>query len=276
MNFMKKLLITAIILSTTIYACAQSTFLNDAIIEVKYRYIYINNLLLPEKHEALMSLMIGKRWTLFYNKHNDDFYFNNNDIDYSKYVRKSFDENGKMTRVHTADAPRTIGPTEYTYLDKVNMQEIFIKKILLKGFYSYTEKYIYPQWKVEPYEREILGYSCQKAVTNYLGRKWTAWFTKELPLNSGPWKLAGLPGLILEAEDEDGHFSFIAVYIEKQLQKGGSAQIMMKEDIIFTKTTKENINKMVIEMFEGDGDFGPVKTKTSSPRPKRKLNTIAR
>lgn len=59
--------------------------------------------------------------------------------------------------------------------------------------------------------RSILGYRCALAKTRYGGREWYAWFAMELPFNSGPWKLCGLPGLILQAEDADREYVFEAI-----------------------------------------------------------------
>jgi len=59
-------------------------------------------------------------------------------------------------------------------------------------------------------EFKMLGkIKCQKAEVYMRGRRWTAWFTPEIPISSGPWKLNGLPGLILEAEDSSKNFKFI-------------------------------------------------------------------
>lgn len=55
---------------------------------------------------------------------------------------------------------------------------------------------------------KILGYDCARATTTFRGRSYTVWFTPEIPIPSGPWKLGGLPGLILKAEDETGAYKF--------------------------------------------------------------------
>lgn len=62
--------------------------------------------------------------------------------------------------------------------------------------------------------KNVLGYDCIMATADYHGRKWTAWFTPEIPLQAGLWKLAGLPGLILEADADNGVYSFVATGIQ--------------------------------------------------------------
>lgn len=59
----------------------------------------------------------------------------------------------------------------------------------------------------------VLGYECLMAESDYHSRHWKAWFSSEIPLSFGPWKLHGLPGLILKAE-ANGGFSFVATGIE--------------------------------------------------------------
>lgn len=41
------------------------------------------------------------------------------------------------------------------------------------------------------------------------------WYTLDLPYNDGPWKLSGLPGLIMKADDTKGDYSFTAISITK-------------------------------------------------------------
>lgn len=62
--------------------------------------------------------------------------------------------------------------------------------------------------------KNVLGYACVMATADYHGRKWTVWFTPEIPVQTGPWKLAGLPGLILEADADNGVYSFVATGIQ--------------------------------------------------------------
>ena len=59
-------------------------------------------------------------------------------------------------------------------------------------------------WETGDSTKNILGYECIQAQTDYHGRHWTVWFTPEIPVHDGPWKFRGLPGLILEATTGDG------------------------------------------------------------------------
>lgn len=78
----------------------------------------------------------------------------------------------------------------------------------------YTEPLAEMQWTiVEDSTATVLGYECVMAESDYHGRHWKAWFTPEIPMSFGPWKLHGLPGLILKAE-ANGGFSFLATGLE--------------------------------------------------------------
>lgn len=71
------------------------------------------------------------------------------------------------------------------------------------------------EWTPVDGDTVIAEYACQKAVAQWRGRTWTAFYTIELPYSDGPWKLWGLPGLILAAYDDSGEFSFECVSIKK-------------------------------------------------------------
>ena len=76
--------------------------------------------------------------------------------------------------------------------------------------YQYLTSEAMPQlkWKVQAEHDTICGLPCQKAIGQYGGRTWTAWFAEGLPSRFGPWRLGGLPGLILRAVSEDGIHHF--------------------------------------------------------------------
>jgi GLPGLI family protein len=57
------------------------------------------------------------------------------------------------------------------------------------------------EWKLEPETKKIGKFKTHKATALFRGRNYTAWYALEIPLPYGPWKLGGLPGLILEAYD---------------------------------------------------------------------------
>ena len=67
-----------------------------------------------------------------------------------------------------------------------------------------------PRWTLTQDTLTLLGYRCTRATTQFKGRQWSAWYTPDIPVSEGPWKLCGLPGLILKAEDDEGHYRFTA------------------------------------------------------------------
>jgi GLPGLI family protein len=63
-------------------------------------------------------------------------------------------------------------------------------------------------WKIKPQIKKIGDLKCQKAEAIVRGRFYTVWFAPEIPVRFGPWKLHGLPGLILQAKSADNEVEF--------------------------------------------------------------------
>ncbi len=61
----------------------------------------------------------------------------------------------------------------------------------------------------------IYNYKCQKASTKIYGKEFEIWFTTEIAINDGPWKLSGLPGLIIEVHSKDRFHNFYFTSIKK-------------------------------------------------------------
>lgn len=93
--------------------------------------------------------------------------------------------------------------------------------------YRISEKTVTPQWTIGTDTLTLLGYPCTKAETDFKGRHWEAWFAVDIPLDNGPWKLIGLPGLILKAEDAQRQFVFEASGLE---QTNGAEDIELVEN----------------------------------------------
>lgn len=65
-----------------------------------------------------------------------------------------------------------------------------------------------PTWTILKDKTTLFDYNVQKAETTFGGRKWIAWFANEIPMQDGPYKFFGLPGLILKINDAEENFIF--------------------------------------------------------------------
>jgi GLPGLI family protein len=65
-------------------------------------------------------------------------------------------------------------------------------------------------WQIVNEFKNVIGYKCQKATVDYRGRSYIAFFTTEIPFQTGPWKFCNLPGLILEVASIDNVFKITA------------------------------------------------------------------
>lgn len=96
----------------------------------------------------------------------------------------------------------------YTYID-YRKNIIVSGEQVLDSFYVTKQNTCKINWIITKEHKKIGNYDCVKAICEFGGRKYEAWFAKILNFNSGPWKLIGLPGLILEAYDVDRKIEFI-------------------------------------------------------------------
>ena len=123
------------------------------------------------------------------------------------------------------------GETAVLYKDRKKQKIIIIDGTITEMYKCIDE--VPPQsWELREDTMTILGYVSQKAETVFRGRSYVAWFAPDIPLQDGPWKLYGLPGLILQVVVDDGLFVFKAIGIQ-QLE---SFPIAMNKDQYVTKT----------------------------------------
>jgi GLPGLI family protein len=70
------------------------------------------------------------------------------------------------------------------------------------------------QWTLGDDTLRIGDYLCQHATATFRGLTWQVYYTEEIPSSAGPWRLRGLPGLIVKAES--GAHSFVLTQVLQQ------------------------------------------------------------
>ncbi|WP_103865439.1 GLPGLI family protein [Aquimarina sp. I32.4] len=163
-------------------------------------------------------------------------YFNNNE---SFYIRT--DSGKKLTEVIKDGELDKFGRitssnvipskfNEYYYINKENNEIIFKEKVVEKT-YKIKNKLESINWVLLDEKKEIDGFTCQKATAIFRGRDYTAWFTIEIPVDIGPWKLRGLPGLIMDVSESTGKFRFRVSKIDLNPDESIIKEQLKKPDI---------------------------------------------
>jgi len=225
---MKRTIILFFLLASELDSFSQNLS-DSAYIQVTYKEDFAKSPDSPKKMEFdEMVLNIGNLCSEFYSKREDQI----------QHIRDSvFVLGGDISQATSlaADIPRS-----YQYYH-------VYKNYPSKGMLTYTDKVLFdsyryeeplekPLWTLLSERKDIQGYSCQKALAAFKGRKWTAWYTTEIPISDGPWKLNGLPGLILDAVDSDSLYHFYCVGI-RQLKESIPINIKGK----FIKCSKQKL-----------------------------------
>lgn len=90
---------------------------------------------------------------------------------------------------------------------------------ICEDWFRYDEEMPALDWELTDSVTTVLGYECRGAVCSFRGRKWIVFYSEEIPLADGPWKLHGLPGLIMKASDEKGHYTFECIGIKSKADR---------------------------------------------------------
>lgn len=112
----------------------------------------------------------------------------------------------------------------YTYLKGKQIQRVldfYDGGSLSNRTYVIPESITITNWKILNETKKIDTYLCQKAIGTCKGRNYTVWFCSDIPFPFGPWKLGGLPGLIMEAEDGSKQivFKFKKIEFPSQIEE---------------------------------------------------------
>ncbi|MGY0035827.1 GLPGLI family protein [Pedobacter sp. NJ-S-72] len=199
---------------------------------------------------------IGRIWE-------EDFQmsFNSQRSLYSSYTKKVQDSihKAKIEAANNSDANVInmgvfIPYTADNIYTLENENSVYVNKRFSENNYLIKEDFEKINWKIEKETKTLLGYTCQKAIGVCKGRTYTAWFTIDVPASFGPWKLHGLPGLILEAYDASQRIKFTCTKIALGTMLPNNQSLELPKDAIETSNTEYNrMEKAYKEGLSMDG-----------------------
>ena len=106
-------------------------------------------------------------------------------------------------------------------------------------------------WKILNETKYFGKLLCRKAESMVRGRLWIVWFCPDIPVSAGPWKLYGLPGLIVEAMDSSKKYKFLFESIDIPAPEGifispllpNEDHEVMNKTLFVKKFIQNSINK---------------------------------
>jgi len=107
--------------------------------------------------------------------------------------------------------------------------------------YIFIDNWIDIDWDIKNKTKKIGEFTANKAIGSFRGREYTVWFTYDIPLPIGPWKLKGLPGAILEVKDKEGTFQVKFVSVKYPCE---CKDEITKPTAVRTLTLKEHLYVM--------------------------------
>ncbi len=96
---------------------------------------------------------------------------------------------------------------------------ITIQDAMGQNYFMYEDTLNNQAWQLEEETQNIIGFHCQKAVCEWRGRSYTAWFTEEIPMSDGPYKFCGLPGLIVQVYDKNREYEWTLLGVQRVQNK---------------------------------------------------------
>ncbi len=207
---------------------AQET--EPALAKVHYQFVHVNDTTQRDKHrQEEMVLYLGQHAS---------FYGSYAGKRMEEEVKKQIEDPGFDGNIVIKGSSSGSRESYYTVSSKKQMQQIYQ---LSGDSYLLEEQFPKLDWKIREETKEIGGYLCQKAEVHFKGRDYIAWFTSEIPFQAGPWKLNGLPGLIMEASDSKKEVFFNYAGFDKMDE--GNFIVGIPENTI--KTNKKALNNLL-------------------------------
>lgn len=216
-----RIILIYILVSLITKVYAQDLLAIDTIqIKCSYEYSYLadtTSIRQGKYHKDILHLQIGSKYSKcfsYYSYQCDSIrVYSSLEGAYNRIIREA-DAKGWSKRKLYNSLPRYRMKT--TVYKNYPVGAMTATDHILKDYYQYEDSINLQEWDIYcDSTKTILEYECQMATCRFRGREWTAWFALEIPISDGPWKLMGLPGLIMEAYDKGGQHWFCINGIQK-------------------------------------------------------------
>ena len=94
-------------------------------------------------------------------------------------------------------------------------EQTTVREFIFPHEYEGSEETPEIAWTLTDDTVTVGGYLCQQATATFRGLKWHVYYTEEVPTSAGPWRLRGLPGLIVEAKSDAHTFRLVGLRQER-------------------------------------------------------------
>ncbi len=201
----KQLLLAVVLLAAFISAEAQKP--DTAWLMVHYKFTHVRDTTNRDQpFTENMVLLIGKSASVYrsYDGLVTDQQFKKA---YAEAVAASPDGNPRINR--------TVRGSHAQYYQYPAAQKLLTKDVVMVNEYLIEGPMPAIDWKISGDTATFGGLRCQKATGHFRGRDYIVWFCPDLPVHTGPWKLNGLPGVIVDAHDTKNEVVFAFDGVEK-------------------------------------------------------------
>lgn len=144
-----------------------------------------------------------------------------------------FGENETKNKIHNDSEAIIIqekSSERYNFFD-FKLNKLLSKEIVNKKEYLTNEIVPTIKWTLDSIEKKIGDLQVKKASAVFRGRNYIAWYSEDYPINLGPWKFQGLPGLIIEIYDESNRYHWLMKSLVKKYNIEETQFIIKEENI---------------------------------------------
>lgn len=177
---------------------------DSAMIKVLYNRTMVMDTLNPQNRVSqILTLQANRNRSVFYSEakwaEKQKMF---TDIEYYKSIALNKVSSAAISKLEDNIVYRDYNKSQTTEYQRYDLTD-----------WKYVEDFVVPEWVMTDSICKILDYECIMATAEFRGRTWIAFFAPDIPIPEGPWKLCGLPGIILKAYDQKHHYDYEATAI---------------------------------------------------------------